>query len=88
MAKWDLEKLDKEAKPSPTYADRMDKVESLFRFAHLPEHLQAASKPFHDLAVHLTDTLPPSAEYTLALRSLWEAKNLAVFAAVEAAEGE
>lgn len=90
MAKWDLSKLDKaadtEAKPDPTFAGRMDKVESLFRYAHLPEDLQAASKPFHDLAVHLTDTLPSSAEYTLALRSLWEAKNLAVFAAVEAKE--
>lgn len=90
MAKWDLTKLDKDADehalPEPTFATRMDKVESLFRYAHLPEDLQEASKPFHDLAVHLTNTLPSSAEYTLALRSLWEAKNLAVFAAVEAKE--
>lgn len=92
MAKWDLSKLnaaaDEQAKPDPTYATRMDKATSLFRYEHLPPHLQEASKPFHDLAVHLTETLPNSAEYTLAIRSLWEAKNLAVFAAVEAAEKE
>lgn len=90
MAKWDLSKLDaaadKEAKPDPTYAARMDKVDSLFRYSHLPSHLQEHSKPFYELAMQLTDTLPSSAEYTLALRKLWEAKNLAVFAAVEAKE--
>lgn len=66
-----------------SFAQRMDKVESLFRFAHLPEALQQYSKPFYDMAVQLTEMLPPSAEYTLAIRKLWEAKNLAVFAAVE-----
>lgn len=71
-----------------TYEQRMDKAVSLFRYSHLPEHLQAASKPFYDLAVNLVETLPNSAECTLALRSLWEAKNLAVFAAVEAKEKE
>ena len=92
MAKWDLSKLEKaatdEALPDPTYARRVEKVESLFRYEHLPRHLQDASKPFHDLALFLTDHLPNSAEYTLALRSLWEAKNLAVFATVEAQEKE
>ncbi|ANJ20768.1 hypothetical protein HYO99_gp34 [Roseobacter phage RD-1410W1-01] len=61
-----------------------EKVESLFRYAHLPDDLQAVSSPFYHLAMDLTRTLPQSAELTLALRSLWEAKNLAVFAAVEA----
>lgn len=92
MAKWDLSKLDKEADkqalPEPTFAARMDKATSLFRYEHLPPHLQEVSKPFHDLAVKLVNDLPPSAEATLALRSLWEAKNLAVFAKVEAAEKE
>lgn len=59
------------------------KIESLFRYAHLPEHLQEMSKPFHDQATRLVETLPPSAELTLAIRALWEAKNLAVFALVE-----
>lgn len=34
------------------------KIESLFRYAHLPEHLQAVSKPFHDLALTLIAELP------------------------------
>jgi len=68
----------------------MDKaqVESLFRYAHLPEHLQVINKPFHDLALTIIAELPASAERTLAIRSLWEAKNLAVFAKVEAKEKE
>lgn len=74
--------------PEPTFAKRSDKVVSLFRYDHLPLHLQAASEPFFKLAMHLTENLPHSAEYTLALRSLWEAKNLAVFATVEAKEKE
>ena len=64
------------------------KIESLFRYSHLPPHLQKLSKPFHDMAVSLSDTLPPSAELTLALRALWEAKNLAVFALVESLDKE
>ena len=64
------------------------KIESLFRYAHLPEHLQTMSKPFHDLALILIAELPQSAELTLALRSLWEAKNLAVFAKAEAKDKE
>ena len=62
----------------------LSKVESLFRYAHLPESLQDVSKPFYTQAVQLVNFLPQSPELTLCLRSLWEAKNLAVFAAVEA----
>jgi len=62
------------------------KVNSLFRYEHLPPHLQEASKPFYEHAMRLVQTLPPSAELTLALRALWEAKNLAVFTTVEAKE--
>ena len=61
-----------------------EKIDSLFRFAHLPEDLQEVSKPFHGQAQKLTEILPQSAELTLCLRALWEAKNLAVFAFVEA----
>jgi hypothetical protein len=59
------------------------KIESLFRYAHLPEHLQKVSKPFHDMALEIFDPMNPSAEQTLAIRKLWEVKNLVVFAAVE-----
>lgn len=65
-----------------------DKVESLFRYSHLPDFLQEVSKPFHDLALKLITDLPSSAEVTLALRSLWEAKNLSVFAKVETKDKE
>lgn len=70
--------------PSPEYEKNFEMVEKLFRYAHLPEHLQEVSKPFHDMGMDLIDKLPPSAELTLTLRKLWEAKNLAVYAAVAA----
>lgn len=59
------------------------KVESLFRYSHLPPHLQGISKPFHDMALNMLHTLPESPERTLAIRGLWDVKNLAVFAYVE-----
>ena len=57
-----------------------------FDFGHLPPHLQAASEPFADLAMHLVDTLPDSAELTVALRKILEAKDCAVRATIEANE--
>jgi hypothetical protein len=36
------------------------------------------------MATQLCYNLPQSAEQTLAIRKLWEAKNLAVYAAVDA----
>lgn len=52
-----------------------------FAYAHLPPHLQAISKPFAELAKHLVETIPSSAELTAALRKLLEAKDCAVRAA-------
>lgn len=52
-----------------------------FKFAHLPPHLQAASKPFCDVADHVM-TLPRSPERSVALRKLLEAKDAAVRAAL------
>jgi hypothetical protein len=52
-----------------------------FVYAHLPEHLQAVSKPFADLAEHVL-TLPRSPERTVALRKLLEGKDAAVRAAL------
>jgi hypothetical protein len=48
-----------------------------FAFDHLPAHLQAASKPFSDLAYKIADG-PQNAETTVALRKLLEAKDCAV----------
>lgn len=47
----------------------------LFHYSHLPEHLQAVSKPIHDVAAHMIATLPDGPELTVGLRKLWEAKN-------------
>jgi hypothetical protein len=51
-----------------------------FRYDHLPLALQEVSRPFHDLAHRLTETLS-GPEVTKALDSLWAAKNWAVVAA-------
>jgi hypothetical protein len=47
-------------------------------YAHLPEHLQAVSKPFGELATQLEAALPGNPEKTVALRNLLEAKDWAV----------
>ncbi len=49
-----------------------------FKYDHLPEHLQAISKPFGELANRIVDTLPRNPERTVALRKLLEAKDCAV----------
>lgn len=54
-----------------------------FEYAHLPEKLQNASKPFCDLANHLNTTLPDGAEKATALRKLLEAKDAGVRAAMQ-----
>ncbi|MFD3614423.1 hypothetical protein ACFWWT_04070 [Streptomyces sp. NPDC058676] len=57
-----------------------------FRYDHLPEDLQEVSKPFHDLAHQLAETLS-GPEVTRALGDLWDAKNWAVVARVAQDEG-
>ncbi|WP_435209540.1 hypothetical protein [Streptomyces sp. bgisy034] len=57
---------------------------SNFRYDHLPAHLQEVSKPFHDLAHRLAETLT-GPEITKALDDLWKSKNWAVLAASTAA---
>ncbi len=59
-----------------------DAILRYFHYAHLPPVLQAASKPFCDLARHIVETLPRNAERTIALRKLLEAKDAAVRANV------
>jgi hypothetical protein len=53
-----------------------------FAYEHLPEHLQAVSKPFCELAQHVVETLPRCAERTVALRKLLEGKDAAVRASM------
>jgi hypothetical protein len=54
-------------------------------YAHLPAHLQAISKPCHDLAEDMLHALPDGPELTFGLRQLLLAKDAFVRAAVEAA---
>jgi len=53
-----------------------------FAYAHLPPHLQAVSRPFHDLAQAMIAALPESPEVTVGLRKLLEAKDCFVRAAL------
>ena len=49
-----------------------------FAFSHLPEHLQAVSEGFSQMAANIVATLPRNPERTVALRKLLEAKDAAV----------
>ncbi len=53
-----------------------------FEYAHLPEHLQVASRPFGELARTMDQTLPDNPEKSTALRKLLEAKDCAVRALI------
>lgn len=54
-----------------------------FKYDHLKnQQLQDISKLFHDLAQTIDSELPESAESTVALRKLLEAKDAAVRAAL------
>ncbi|QDG49305.1 hypothetical protein FIV42_00710 [Persicimonas caeni] len=54
-----------------------------FTYEHLPEHLQAVSRPFCELAEELAAELPSNPELTAALRKLLEAKDCAVRATLQ-----
>ena len=56
----------------------IDPILRYFLYSHLPATLQAASRPFCELAAHIVTTLPRNAERTVALRKLLEAKDAAV----------
>jgi len=53
-----------------------------FSYKHLPPTLAEVSRPFCDLAAHVVATLPRSAERTVTLRKLLEAKDAAVRASL------
>lgn len=58
----------------------------LFRYDHLPEHLQAVSSLFTALAEILIGMMPDDQLLTTALNDLWDSKNRAVMLAVIHAE--
>jgi len=55
-----------------------DYLLQFFAYEHLPEKLQAVSKPFGELAQSIVETVPSNPERTVALRKLLEAKDCAV----------
>jgi hypothetical protein len=61
-------------------ADECAKAEifQFFAHAHLPSHLAAVSRQFHNLAETIIVTLPACEERAVALRKLLEAKDAAV----------
>lgn len=60
----------------------IEHIMQFFAYSHLPEHLQAVSAPFGQLAEKIVETLPRNPERTAALRKLLEAKDAAVRALV------
>lgn len=59
-----------------------DRMLKYFNYDHLPEHLQVVSVKFYELACSLCALVPASAERTVSLRKLLEAKDAAVRAVV------
>lgn len=57
-----------------------------FTYTHLPERLQAVSRPCGELAEAMTDALPDGPELTAGLRKLLEAKDCFVRAALDRKE--
>lgn len=55
---------------------------AFFKYSHLPEALQAISRPFGELAVQMAQELPNCAETSAGLRKLLEGKDCAVRAAL------
>lgn len=60
---------------SNNQTDQSPPILKFFAYAHLPEHLQAVSKPVGDLAEQMARELPPGAELSAGLRKLLEAKD-------------
>lgn len=68
------------------HADRHPATTGLlkhFAYAHLPEHLQAVSRPCGELADAMVTALPDGPELTAGLRKLLEAKDCFVRQALE-----
>jgi len=54
-----------------------------FEYGHLPEHLQAVSKPLGDLAQQMEQELPDGPEKSAGMRKLLEAKDCFVRAKID-----
>ncbi len=70
-------------KQSESMSDQQrEPILQFFAYSHLPEEMQAISKPFGELAERVHLVLPRNAERSVALRKLLEAKDAAVRAAI------
>lgn len=58
-----------------------------FAYAHLPERLQAVSKPIGELAEKMEAELPDGPEKSAGMRKLLEAKDCFVRSALDAPKG-
>jgi len=67
-----------------TATGREEPLLQFFAYAHLPEPLQAVSRPFGELAIDIVGMCPRNPERTVALRKLLEAKDCCVRAALPA----
>lgn len=67
---------------NPDAPGRTDIMLKHFAWEHLPPDLQVVSMPFGALARRIVQTLPASAERTVCLRKLLEAKDCAVRASI------
>lgn len=65
-----------------TEQETNDPILKYFRYSHLPEQLRVVSECFAKLAQDVVTMCPRSAERTVALRKLLEAKDAAVRAAL------
>jgi hypothetical protein len=61
-----------------TEEKKEERMMKWFEFGHLPEHLQAVSAGFFDLACSMCALVEPGPERTVALRKLLESKDAAV----------
>jgi len=59
-----------------------DPIMRWFEYGHLPAALQETSRPYCELAQWIVKTLPRTAERTVSLRKLLEAKDAGVRAAM------
>ena len=63
--------MDPQKKPHPSTQHLLQ----FFSYQHLPEHLQAVSKPLGEVAAKMAEELPNNPETTAGLRKLLEAKD-------------
>lgn len=64
------------------HSPESEPILQFFAYEHLPSHLGAHSRPFHDLAYEIVADTPRNPERTVALRKLLEAKDAAVRAVI------